>query len=426
MLIRTLYLRICAIFLGSIIAFVAVSALLWNAFGVDDYEEEVLERTLTLAAVTFPSEQAGLREQLKTARQVAETLDVSVTVHDSETNLLLATAEPATPDFQAAEVGQWYQTIESDQWITRLEDGRYLAIEFNRMSSPGDWTIMGIFLVLLAVILALITYPLLRRLTHRLENLQAEVAQIGDGYLGARVTVEGSDEIAKLATSFNAAIAKIEELLEAQQMLIANASHELRTPLARIRLGIELIERSNTELDHPATERTVSLRQDIAELNELIHELILMTRLNTNTAPMESEEIDLLALAAEECSRFDETTVEGAGADVAGDRRMIQHMVRNLVENAHKHGKAPVAVSIADWANKVELRVNDGGEGFPSKDCEKLFEPFSRGPGKQNVPGYGLGLSLVGRIADLHNAKISIGDFGPASITIHFPKPAKT
>ncbi|MEM1053340.1 MAG: ATP-binding protein, partial [Pseudomonadota bacterium] len=62
----------------------------------------------------------------------------------------------------------------------------------------------------------------------------------------------------------------------------------------------------------------------------------------------------------------------------------------------------------------------------PLKDCEKLFEPFSRGPGKQNVPGYGLGLSLVGRIAALHDAEISIGDHGSSSISVHFPRPVKT
>ncbi len=109
--------------------------------------------------------------------------------------------------------------------------------------------------------IAICAYPLVRWLTRRLERLQTGVESLGAGELSARVKVEGKDEVARLAASFNNAAARIEELVSAHKMLLANTSHELRTPLSRIRLGIELIQASAD----PA--RKAALEKDIAELD---------------------------------------------------------------------------------------------------------------------------------------------------------------
>src|SRR5262249_33054108 len=133
----------------------------------------------------------------------------------------------------------------------------------------------GLFflLALLALAVAVGAYPVVRRLTARLERLQAGVEALRAGDLAARGKVEGHDEGARLARSFNGAAARIEELVGAHKSLLANASHELRTPLARIRMAVELMK------EHADPKRKRDLAIDIAELDLLIDEILLASRL---------------------------------------------------------------------------------------------------------------------------------------------------
>src|SRR5262249_18340784 len=120
-----------------------------------------------------------------------------------------------------------------------------------------------------ALVVAVCAYPAVRGLTRRLERLQTGVETLGAGNLAARVKVEGRDEVARLAQSFNRAAGRIEDLVSAHRMLLANASHELRTPLSRIRMGIELYEHKHDP------KRKAELQHDIAELDLLIDEILL-------------------------------------------------------------------------------------------------------------------------------------------------------
>src|SRR5205807_5339212 len=126
-------------------------------------------------------------------------------------------------------------------WSVRLPDGRWLVGRIPTRHRHPALALVG-FLGAIALAVGLGAFPVVRRLTRRLERLQAGVESLGAGDLSARVKVEGRDEVAHLAASFNGAAARIENLVGAHKMLLANASHELRTPLARIRLGIELLE----------------------------------------------------------------------------------------------------------------------------------------------------------------------------------------
>ena len=126
-------------------------------------------------------------------------------------------------------------------WAVRLPDDRWVVARMPGRQGPKLVSIIG-FLGAIALAVAICAYPLVRRLTRRLERLQAGVEQLGAGDLAARVKVEGKDEVARLAESFNRAAARIEELVGSHKLLLANASHELRTPLSRIRLGVEFLK----------------------------------------------------------------------------------------------------------------------------------------------------------------------------------------
>lgn len=170
---------------------------------------------------------------------------------------------------------------------------------------------------LLAIAIAIGVYPLARRITGRLERLQTQVDQLGAGDLTARVEVLGKDEVANLARSFNRAADRIENLVEAKRMMLASASHELRTPLTRIRMAVELLDDS----DRPELRQKIA--EDIADLDELIEDLLLASRLEKTETPDRNESVDLLALVAEEGARVD-ANVSGTPISITGDARMLR------------------------------------------------------------------------------------------------------
>ncbi|MBX6321356.1 MAG: HAMP domain-containing histidine kinase, partial [Rhodospirillaceae bacterium] len=225
---------------------------------------------------------------------------------------------------------------------------------------------------------------------------QRGVESLGAGDLSARVEVEGRDEVAALAASFNRAAARIESLVGAHRMLLANASHELRTPLARIRMGVELLK------DKADPKRRAQLEQDIAELDELIDEILLASRLDAVASLDTEEEVDLLALAAEECARYDDCAVEGTPVTVRGDPRLLRRLIRNLLDNAQRHGRPPVEARVAPAADGATaiLTVSDQGPGLAAGRGEDVFAPFHRASGRTH--GSGLGLALVRQIARRH------------------------
>ncbi|MGH7384306.1 MAG: sensor histidine kinase, partial [Candidatus Rokuibacteriota bacterium] len=237
------------------------------------------------------------------------------------------------------------------------------------------------------------------RLTARLERLQAGVESLGAGNLSARVRVEGRDEVAQLADSFNRAAGRIEELVSAHKTLLASASHELRTPLTRIRMAVELLK---TDRD---PKRKLDLERDIAELDALIEEILLASRLDAVAARDVDEEVDLLALASEECARYEQVALGGQPMTVRGDPRLLRRLIRNLLENARRHGAPPVDVRVRDAGGSVELTVCDHGPGIPDAERNDAFRPFRRLGGPRVSTGAGLGLSLVQQIARRHGGE---------------------
>ena len=282
--------------------------------------------------------------------------------------------------------------------MIHLRDGRWLVARVRPEHRPSGAPFFFV-LVLLALAVGVGAYPVARRLTARLERLQAGVEAHAAGNLSARVRVEGRDEVARLAESFNRAAGRIEELVGAHKALLANASHELRTPLTRIRMAVELLK---TDAD---PKRKLDLERDIAELDALIGEILLASRLDAVAERAADEEVDLLALASEECARYDHATLTGQPGTVRGDPRLLRRMIRNLLENARRHGAPPIDVRVRDAGGSVELTVCDHGPGIPDADREDVFRPFRRFGGTETSTGAGLGLALVRQIARRHGGE---------------------
>lgn len=270
---------------------------------------------------------------------------------------------------------------------------------------------LGVMLVLVFAAVALGAWPVANRLTRRLQALRQGVERFGEGQLQHRVEVEGRDEVADVAHSFNQAAQRIEELVTAHRSLLANASHELRSPLARMKMALAMMA------DMPP-DRVEKLKQeineDIRELDALVEEVLLASRLDAKSE-LDLNPVDLLGLVTEEAHRTGaQVMAEPATAQLAcvGDERLLRRAVRNLLENARRYGRvgnepADVEVSLDSTPGHIVITVSDRGPGVPPDQCERIFEPFYRLPGHaEHAGGVGLGLSLVRQIAVRHNGQV--------------------
>ena len=272
---------------------------------------------------------------------------------------------------------------------------------------------------LIGLAVALGLYPVVRRLTQRLEGLQRGVQRWGEGDLSVRVPVQGQDEVADLSLRFNAAAERIQGLMSAQKSLLANASHELRSPLARIRMGLELLQSPQSDPAAQVSNRTEILR-NMAELDQLIDEILLASRLDAKEADIGTiESVDLVGLCAEECARVGASLDVPQGLaqlEVQGVAKLLRRMVRNLLENARRYGahaepRCEAMLSLRRGKAQIWLRVCDQGPGVPLAFRERIFEPFFRLPGaSENIGGVGLGLALVRSIALRHGAQVACED----------------
>ena len=266
---------------------------------------------------------------------------------------------------------------------------------------------MLMMLLLAAGAVGLAAYPVVSRLTHRLERLKASLDAWGDGRLEARADVSGRDEIAAVAASFNAAADRVEALLAAHKALLAHASHELRSPLARLGVAVEIY----TSAPDPALRPQIM--RDIAELSALVDEILLASRLDQAPPPGADDRVDCLELAAEEAARAGAEVRHAGPADtsfeIAGSPRLIRRMIRNLIDNAVRHGQPPVEVEVARVGSPpaIVITVSDHGPGIEDAERERVFEPFFRPTGRAEADGgWGLGLSIVRQIAERHGGRV--------------------
>ena len=292
-----------------------------------------------------------------------------------------------------------------------------------------QWMLGLAGLVVMAVL-----FPVARRLTQRLEALQRGVQRWGEGDLSARLPEGGQDEVADLSRRFNAAAERVQSLmasqaalLQSQKSLLANASHELRSPLARIRMAVEL---SGTQGSPAARDE---IQRSITELDQLVDEILLASRLDAREADIGTvESVDLIGLLAEECARVGAVfeLPEGTGEVVVpGVVKLLRRAVRNLLENAVRHGRrtghAEVVAQLSLEGGYAVLHIDDRGPGVPPDQRERIFEPFYRLPGaSEREGGVGLGLALVRQIAARHGGSVACDnrEGGGARFTLRLPK----
>ncbi|NOT42713.1 MAG: HAMP domain-containing histidine kinase [Alphaproteobacteria bacterium] len=398
-----LFVKVYLTIVAVLLLVVVVSALFFRAGPEADQARGAFQMAGGVLTASLADTAAPAEAQRAAVQRLSQLINADLALYTADGKLIASAGDPLPPPRDVTNDDnddRWIRHGRRHVWTLPLADGRLVVVRppFER-GRRG----LGFFshLALMAILIALAAYPVVRGITGRLERLQKGVEQLGAGDLTTRVKVEGKDEVAGVAESFNRAAGRIEELIKAHKMLLANASHELRTPLTRLRMGIELLK----EKVDPA--RKAELEQDIAELDQLIDEILLSSRLDAMDRLDQIEPVDLLALAAEEAAHYEDTNVTGSAVTVQGDARLLRRLIRNLLENARRHGAPPIEVAVTIQTGAAVLTVSDHGPGIADADRARIFEPFFRKAGAAST-GTGLGLALVRQIARRHGGDVTV------------------
>ena len=286
--------------------------------------------------------------------------------------------------------------------------------------------LISMFLISLGV------YALIFPLERKLKLIQSGVNEVGDGNLDTQVQVVGQDEIARLAATFNAMTEHIKRLIESQRELTRAVSHELRTPVARIRFAVDML--ADTDDQESREMQRDYIDEDIESLNGLIDEILTYAKLEEGSPKLDLEPVVLKDLV-DQIVR--ETNALGKPIEVIGiapgpkvtavaDRRYLHRVVQNLAGNALRYADSKIIISAGVRKGDAFVTVEDDGHGIPEEDRDKVFVPFARLDDSRTRAsgGYGLGLSIVSRIAFWFNGTMSVDEspkLGGARFTMRWP-----
>lgn len=284
-----------------------------------------------------------------------------------------------------------------------------------------NWFPLNLIASVVLICLLLISlgvYGLIFPLERRLQLLQAGLKRVMQGDLNTRVQVVGHDDVARLSSTFNAMTQHIKRLIEAQRELTRAVSHELRTPVARIRFAVDMLA---DEDDHESRQfQKQYIDEDIESLNELIDEILTYAKLEEGSPKLEWELVDLGDLVKQverETNALGKdikvlVNITSPKAQAMADKRYLHRVVQNLAGNAMRYAESSIIISTGVVKGRAFVSVEDDGQGIKEEDREKVFVPFARLDDSRTRAsgGYGLGLSIVLRIAFWFNANLKVDE----------------
>ncbi len=281
-------------------------------------------------------------------------------------------------------------------------------------------------LVLIAAVVTGFSMWIAGRITRPLRASEKAMGRIAQGDLSHRLPLEGNREFVELARVFNHMADRLERALRAERELMAGISHELRTPLARLRLEIELLRDEQVP-----PKRLDAMEADLRELDDLIAELLEISKLSLGQNKPSLAPVDLWDVASEAVERETlpkhEVKITGAPSIIDGDQRRLVRALANLVQNAGKY--APPGTAVEVEVGPGRLTVKDRGPGVAPGELTKLFEPFYRGARGRASPstGIGLGLMIARQVALIHGGTVVAEnrDGGGLIMTMTLPTPDK-
>jgi signal transduction histidine kinase len=284
-------------------------------------------------------------------------------------------------------------------------------------------TSLAVVLPIVVALLAALVWWLVGRTLRPVDGIRAEVAEISGSELHRRVPEPGTgDEIDRLAHTMNAMLGRVERASLRQAQFVADASHELRSPLTRMRSELEV------DLAHPASADLAETHRSVLEetigLQHLVDDLLLLARADAGAPLARTEVVDLdelvraaVAGTGHEAS-IDTTAL--APVQVQADPSQLARAIGNVVENAVRHARSTVALSLEVQGDRAVLAVDDDGPGIAPVDRERVFERFTRLDGARtgSSGGAGLGLAILREIVERHHGTVVLGESAEGGVRV--------
>jgi len=313
-------------------------------------------------------------------------------------------------------------------WRESLGEGYVLRLGFARFPAREEPRYRaGLTLVALA-------YAVVRHWLRPLQDIHAGAQRFGTGDFAHPIPVRRHDEMGQVAAQVNAMAISIHQMLEAKRALLLAISHELRSPLTRARLNAEL-SAPPPGADADLHQAHAALLHDLAQMRDLVSDLLETERLSNGHSALQRESLDLPALAAEVA------LAEGAGrvtvqveagtqaalAQVSADPMRLRLALRNLLSNALRHQPAdagPVELQLSSQAGQAVLSVRDQGPGVPADQLAQLGNAFYRADAARarSTGGVGLGLHLCRLVAQAHGGSLALQNLAPGfEATLRLP-----
>jgi signal transduction histidine kinase len=301
------------------------------------------------------------------------------------------------------------------------------SLEYAQRTTRRAAWVLGLGTPLLILLVGASTWVVVGRALAPVENIRRTAASVRGSSLSERVPVPASnDEIARLARTVNEMLARVEAAARRQQSFAADASHELRTPLTAARGELELALTRNDPQEWPGAAQAAL--QDLARLEQVVADLLLLTRADEHL--LRSEDVDLDDLVHAEVTRLRAAAPslsvrleQLVPTRLQGDPDALARVLRNLGDNAIRHAHHEVVLALDTHGDHATVTVADDGAGVPAADAERIFERFVRLDDARDRErgGTGLGLALCRHVVSAHGGQISVSTGPAATFTVSLP-----
>jgi signal transduction histidine kinase len=282
--------------------------------------------------------------------------------------------------------------------------------------------LLALGLPVLVGLVAVTTWWVTGRALRPVEAIRSEVATIEEAGLHRRVPEPSTDdEIGRLARTMNAMLARLDEAADRQRRFISDASHELQSPLTSLRTRLEVDLASPSDPGWRESDREAL--EEVMDMQRLVDDLLTLARFDAGIGPPVCEPVDLDDLALREAQRLrarHRISVDASrvsAGQTLGDPDQLRRALRNVLDNAERHGRSLVTIAVTERAGMVEVRVSDDGSGVPIEHREHVFQRFSRvdDARTRDGAGTGLGLAIAREIVEAHGGRVGIEGEGEDS-----------